>query len=325
MVLPQIIYSNNSNDDKFDSVPEPVVGFDSLNDFLLANTQQESISQLVFQKINVPVRFKINSDGNISDVSGIYPQLQLTHEALRLTSLMPRWKPAYKNGKPVECEYIFNAVNFNYRKIKATKNYNIGVALLEQLQYKDALSSFNEAMKYYFGELNVFMNIGACYFGMHDTLRACGNWGMSALAGDTAAWRLINTWCDSMIINGNDTIRTNDMPEDSSGKKIYSIVEEMPKFPGGEGAMLEFIAKNIKYPGKARENGIQGRVYITFVINKDGEIKDARVLRGIGGGCDEAALHVINSMPRWKPGKQNGRPVQVQFNLPINFTIKVGK
>jgi len=104
--------------------------------------------------------------------------------------------------------------------------------------------------------------------------------------------------------------------------KIFTVVEEMPGFPGGEGKLFEYLQKNIKYPPVARENGIQGRVYVTFVVDKDGKIKDAKILRGIGGGCDEEALRVIRTMPQWKAGRQNGRSVQVQYNLPVNFTLK---
>jgi len=104
--------------------------------------------------------------------------------------------------------------------------------------------------------------------------------------------------------------------------KVFTIVEEMPSFPGGEEKMLQYIANNIKYPAVARENNITGRVYVSFVVDKDGKIKDAKVLRGIGGGCDEEALRVVKMMPEWKAGKQNGRAVQVQFNLPVNFTLK---
>ena len=104
--------------------------------------------------------------------------------------------------------------------------------------------------------------------------------------------------------------------------KVFTIVEEMPSFPGGEDKMLEYISRNIKYPPVARENNITGRVYVSFVVDKDGKIKDAKILRGIGGGCDEEALRVVKSMPDWKAGRQNGRSVQVQFNLPVNFTLR---
>ena len=109
---------------------------------------------------------------------------------------------------------------------------------------------------------------------------------------------------------------------DPDAGKIFTIVEEMPAFPGGDAKLFEFLKNNIKYPAIARENGIQGRVYVTFVVDKEGKIKDAKVLRGIGGGCDEEALRVVRAMPEWKIGKQNGRPVAVQYNLPINFTLK---
>ncbi len=104
--------------------------------------------------------------------------------------------------------------------------------------------------------------------------------------------------------------------------KIFTVVEEMPGFPGGEEKLFEYLRKNIKYPPVARENGITGRVYVTFVVDKDGKIKDAKILRGIGGGCDEEALRVVRAMPEWKAGRQNGRSVQVQYNLPVNFTLK---
>ena len=96
----------------------------------------------------------------------------------------------------------------------------------------------------------------------------------------------------------------------------------MPGFPGGEAKLFEYLQKNIKYPPVARENGIQGRVYVTFVVDKEGKIRDAKILRGIGGGCDEEALRVVRAMPDWKAGRQNGRSVQVQYNLPVNFTLK---
>jgi protein TonB len=108
---------------------------------------------------------------------------------------------------------------------------------------------------------------------------------------------------------------------DPDAGKVFTVVEEMPSFPGGEEKLFEYLAK-IKYPSIARENGISGRVYVTFVVDKDGKIKDAKVLRGIGGGCDEEALRVVRAMPDWKPGRQNGRNVSVQYNLPVNFNLK---
>lgn len=104
--------------------------------------------------------------------------------------------------------------------------------------------------------------------------------------------------------------------------EIFLIVEEMPGFPGGEAQLVRYLSDNIKYPAIARENGITGTVFVTFVIGPDGQVKDIKVLRGIGGGCDEEAVRVVKAMPKWKAGKQRGKPVSVQYNLPIRFTLK---
>lgn len=109
--------------------------------------------------------------------------------------------------------------------------------------------------------------------------------------------------------------------EETAEAEIFMVVEESPQFPGGDEARIRFLAENISYPAEAREASIQGTVYITFVIEKDGTIADVRVLRGIGGGCDEEAVRVIRKMPRWLPGKQRGKPVRVQFNMPIKFSM----
>jgi protein TonB len=84
---------------------------------------------------------------------------------------------------------------------------------------------------------------------------------------------------------------------------------------------MKYLQDNIRYPAIARESGIQGTIYITFVVERDGSITDVKVLRGIGGGCDEEAIRVVQNMPKWTPGKQRGRPVRVQFSMPIRFTL----
>ena len=104
--------------------------------------------------------------------------------------------------------------------------------------------------------------------------------------------------------------------------EIFKVVEEMPEFPGGAAKMMEFIQKNIKYPMMARESDIQGRVFVNFVVEPDGSITNITVMRGIGGGCDEEALRVVQSMPNWKPGKQRGSAVRCSFTVPIIFKLQ---
>lgn len=104
-------------------------------------------------------------------------------------------------------------------------------------------------------------------------------------------------------------------------EETYKVVEEMPEFPGGTAKMLEYIQKNMKYPMAASESDIQGKVYVQFVVEPDGSLSNVTVLRGIGGGCDEEAVRIVQSMPKFKPGKQRGVPVSVQYMVPIVFKL----
>jgi len=99
-------------------------------------------------------------------------------------------------------------------------------------------------------------------------------------------------------------------------------VNIMPEFPGGDLARMEFLRQNVRYPTKARRAGIQGTVWIEFIVGKTGKIEDAYILRGISPECDEEALRVVNQMPPWNPGKQRGMPVKVRFQIPITFTLR---
>lgn len=102
---------------------------------------------------------------------------------------------------------------------------------------------------------------------------------------------------------------------------VFQIVEKMPQFPGGEAAMMRYLSDNIDYPTIAQENGIQGRVYVNFVVGKTGEISNIKVVRGVDPALDAEAIRVVKSMPNWEPGEQRGKPVNVSFMLPINFVL----
>ncbi|MBW6497884.1 MAG: TonB family protein [Bacteroidales bacterium] len=106
---------------------------------------------------------------------------------------------------------------------------------------------------------------------------------------------------------------------------IFTVVEEQPRFPGGEDARVQYMVENLRYPADARSAGIQGTVFVTFVVEDDGSITGVRVLRGIGGGCDEEAVRVVKNMPTWTPGRQRGQNVRVQYNMPIRFVLNGGE
>ena len=122
-------------------------------------------------------------------------------------------------------------------------------------------------------------------------------------------------------LSAQNTDSKNNVRE-SVSDSIFVVVEQKPEFPGGEEALYQFLASNLNYPNTAKEQNIKGRVIVSFVVEKDGRITNAKVIRDIGGGCGDEALRVVNKMPRWKPGKQKGKPVRVQFSLPFVFKLE---
>ncbi len=105
-------------------------------------------------------------------------------------------------------------------------------------------------------------------------------------------------------------------------EEIFVFVEEQPGFPGGDAELYKYLGENIKYPDLARNGNIEGQVFVRFVVEKDGSISNVRVMRDIGGGCGNEAVRVVKAMPKWKPGKQRGKAVRTEFNLPVRFTLK---
>ncbi len=150
-----------------------------------------------------------------------------------------------------------------------------------------------------------------------------GAW--KALTALPVAAVLMVVGCKPAVTENPDTsveayASIHDMPADTTD--TYLMVEAEPEFPGGMEALMKYLSENIKYPEQAKKENIQGKVYMRFVVERDGSIVDAEILRGIGGGCDEEALRVVNAMPKWEPGKQKGTPVRVQYNLPIVFKLQ---
>jgi protein TonB len=120
---------------------------------------------------------------------------------------------------------------------------------------------------------------------------------------------------------GTRKLQKQAVDEEEGETEIFSIVEQMPEFPGGHKELMEFLNRNIHYPVAARESAIQGVVYVSFIVEATGKISKPAVLRGIGGGCDEETLRVIKLMPDWIPGQHRGKAVSVKYNLPVSFTL----
>lgn len=109
--------------------------------------------------------------------------------------------------------------------------------------------------------------------------------------------------------------------EEEKAEEIFMIVEDKPEPKGGVKAFYQYVAENVRYPNKAREDKIQGRVFVQFVVNSKGQITDVETVKGIGGGCDEEAVRIVSGAPDWNPGKQRGKPVSVRMVLPITFKL----
>ena len=140
-----------------------------------------------------------------------------------------------------------------------------------------------------------------------------------------------NTAIGAFDVKGNDeaegeVLKAKEVVVDEKPKeeetKVFDVVEQMPQFPGGPNALFEYLSKNIKYPVVAEENGIQGRVIVTFVVERDGPITDVKVAKSVDPSLDKEAMRVVKSMPHWIPGKQNGSAVRVKYTVPVTFRLQ---
>jgi protein TonB len=140
-----------------------------------------------------------------------------------------------------------------------------------------------------------------------------------------------NTAIGVYTVEGNDeaegeVLKAKEVVVDEKPKeeetKVFDVVEQMPQFPGGPQALFEYLSKNIKYPVVAEENGIQGRVIVTFVVERDGSITDVKVAKSVDPSLDKEAMRVVKSMPNWIPGKQNGSAVRVKYTVPVTFRLQ---
>jgi periplasmic protein TonB len=109
--------------------------------------------------------------------------------------------------------------------------------------------------------------------------------------------------------------------EEESDEEFFTVVENMPEFPGGDAGLMKYIQKNVKYPPIAKEYNITGKVYVSFIVDKSGSVTDVKIAKGVDKSLDAEALRVVKSLPKYKPGKQRGKAVRVMFTIPINFTL----
>jgi len=290
----------------------------------------------------VMTTFVVDDDGTLHDIKLMKGGLgaNCEDEALRIIDMMPTWKAGVMNGKTVRVQVqvpvIFDLKSSGYH---ATKNstapdvlrgsYDAGVDWLQKGDFLSAIQEFNNALIYNPVDADAYYNRGAAGFKMQDTLHACKDWSMVALFGDTAVFQVLRKHCGGMIRTNSSSFSVDDSSVRESNR-VYDFIEEMPEFPGGDVELMHFLQSHVKYPEDAKKKNSQGRVYVTFTINKLGEVTNPEILRsekaGKSGSEDASlemeALRVVALMPNWIPGKLNGNPVNVRYNLPIIFTLR---
>ncbi|NVO21339.1 MAG: TonB family protein [Bacteroidetes bacterium] len=212
--------------------------------------------------------------------------------------------------------------------------FNRGNTYLKQEKNELAIIDYDSSISIKLTHYPAYANRGIALYKLNRNDEACIDWYIASINGVEIADVNFKSNCkdfkvpDSLISALNavtNSIKTK-QPTDGkalsqNGDVILTEPEEMPEFPGGEEEMMKYLIKSIKYPQIARRAEISGCVYVTFVVERDGTVTNPRILRGIGGGCDEECLRVVKNMPKWKPGKQKGKIVAVQFNMPVKFTL----
>ena len=127
---------------------------------------------------------------------------------------------------------------------------------------------------------------------------------------------------DGEVLKAKQMLVTEPVKPKVEEYKVFEVVEQMPSFPGGMGALMQYLSKNIKYPPFAEENSIQGRVICTFVVERDGSVTDIHIAKGVDPSLDKEAIRVVSGMPKWIPGRQNGQSVRVKYTLPVTFRLQ---
>jgi TonB family protein len=316
-----------------DEMPQFPGGDSAMMKFISTNTFYPPIARENRIQGTIEIYFVVDTDGAVIDPKihkgGLGGNCE--QEALRVIASMPKWKPGKIKGHKVKVlrtvPVTFNLMTTpDYKAIPNPKErqsnaYNKGVAYLQNGNYEEAVKEFDKALSLLETDVDAYFNRGIAKFRMRDTLQACRDWSAAAHFRDTSVYKMIDKYCSGVIVYKGDSVPVAKARiRDTSN--VYDVVDVMPEFSGGQAAMMQFISENTRYPADAKKKGIQGRVYVSFIITSSGEVTDPIILRGVGGGLDEESLRVVMLMPRWTPGRLNGLPVSVKCNMPINFTLK---
>lgn len=284
----------------------------------------------------VPVAFDVDSAGNISNVHcTVSVPGDVDSEAVRVISLFPRMEPARQLGKPVSSQIIFKVNFFDEKLVVDADGFYNGTALERQPAFaggKRAEMAFFEKKLYSFYQMKAKDQRLRVEIAVKPDSTVSGIKVIKGIDDKTDA-ELLRVMAQARfcpgIYNGK-AVKTHliydiDSISDVNDSVRYQIAlpeyQGMPKYPGGEMAMMRFIQMNIQYPTEDRDIGIQGRVIVSFVVNKEGKLEDIQIKRGVSKNINAEALRIVQMLPDFIPGTQQGKPVKVKFILPIMFKL----
>lgn len=300
-----------------DEVPHFTGGIPALNSYLSNNVKYPVVAQENIVAGRVTVSFIVKSDGSIADAkvvrSTAASQLSylpgfeqkmnngkeaLSEEALRVVSSMPKWVPGKLNGKNVCVKYNM-PITF---KLQTMQEEEPKKDTIDTLHTKPNNGTFG-------GVLKIREQTIPEEEPKKDTTDTLYTKPYDGTFGEVLKIR--------EVADQPSNINTV-----SGSNKLSDIVDEMPQFPGGTNGLMVWLSNNVKYPAVAQENGVQGRVIVSCVIERDGSITDVRVVQGIDPSLDKEAVRVVSSMPKWTPAKIKGQPIRVLYRVPVAFRLQ---
>lgn len=290
-----------------EEMPEFPGGMKAMMQFIFSNVKYPAISQENGTQGRVITQFTVGKDGSITDAKvlrSVDPYLD--KEALRVISAMPKWKPGKQGGKVVATRFTM-PIDFRLPSDESEERPVISAITLKV----DGAVPEKPTLKIRGKEVSKILVDGK-----------------EVPIGDKEVTKILvdgkEVPIDEFVENHPAAIGSfaeGDIHSTDAADQVFEIVEEAPEFPGGMQAMMEYLAKNIRYPAKAHEANVQGRVITQFTVGKDGAIRDAKVVRSVSPELDAEALRVISAMPNWKPGKQGGKAVATRFTVPVVFRL----
>lgn len=306
--------------------------------------RNKGIQGVVQYKVFIETDGKVTNPSIISGIGG-----GCDEEVLRVAALMPDWKPAMKDSKPVRTSVIL-PISFKlsddgigksddqiFRVVEKTPEFPGGdeariAYMIKTISYPEqARKDKVEGIVYVtfvverdgsISNAQVLRGIGGgCDEVALNAIQQMPAWIPGKEKGEPVRVQFNMPVKFTLGEKEKATAYTEPESVKSDEGEVFVVVEDSPQFPGGDDARMAFMANTITYPVEARNKGIQGTVYVTFIIEKDGSVSNVKVLRGVHKSLDEEAIRVVKNMPVWKPGMQRGKPVRVQYNMPMKFSL----